>query len=368
MNLARVAASAVVALGLGPVAPTPRAGKPPRPTSGPQLASAAPLVASLTPIAGAPEDALVDAWFDDTVIAHDEPLLARTDVPRPRVLVWTDLAKPPHVLAEVDGLVGKVVVSPKHDRVALLVVTPLEGNALGADNPGALLVVPLDGGSARTLVAKSDDFNVGNFSRPVWSPDGAALAVDVEARGGSRPRPTHARVYDATTGELLARTPANKAGFGPAPKRWEGDTLVLRAWTESGGDRILRWRPGDRPPLPARPDPTTLRSPDGRYTIAFHGATIEISGAGGRRRFVAKNEGDRAAVRWLREDPTRTKWLGSDALLLDADAPMALDLATAKLRYLLPDGELQFVTATADGQRVIARDSKLGLLWGRTGP
>jgi hypothetical protein len=354
MNLARLASPAAVALALG--VPTPRAGKPPRP----QLAATTPLVASLTPIAGAPEDARADAWFDDTLIAH-------TDAPRPRVLVWTDLAKPPRVLAEVEGLVGKVVVSPRRDRVALLVVTPLEWNALGADNPGALLVVPLDGGSARTLVAKSDDFDVGNFSQPVWSPDGAALAVDVEARGGTRPRPTHTRVYDATTGQLLARTPSGKAGFGPAPRRWDGETLVLREWTE-GGDRTLRWRPGGGPPVPARPDPTALRSPDGRYAIAFHGATIEISGAGGRRRFVAQSAGDRAAVRWLREDPGRTRWLGSGALVLEAGAPMALDLATAKLRPLLPDGELLFVIATADGQRVIARDSKLGLLWGRVAP
>jgi hypothetical protein len=117
--------------------------------------------------------------------------------------------------------------------------------------------------------------------------------------------------------------------------------------------------------VPARPDPTALRSPDGRYTIAFHGATIEISGAGGRRRFVARSAGDRAAVRRLREDPGRARWLGTGALLLEADAPMALDLATATLRSLLPDGELQFVIATADGQRVVARDRKLGLVWGR---
>jgi hypothetical protein len=363
MNLARLAASAALALVVGPVAPPPRAGKP-RPTSRPQLAGAAPLVTSLTPIAGAPEDALVDAWFDDTLIAHDEPLMARTDVPHPRVLVWTDLAKPPRVLAEVDGVIGKVVVSPQRDRVALLVVTPLEWKALGADNPGALLVVPLGGGNARTLIARSDDVSVGNFSQPVWSPDGAALAVDVEARAGQRPRPTHARVYDATSGQLLARTLSNKAGYGPAPKRWEGDTLVLREWTESG-DRTLRWRPGGGPPVPGRPDPTTLRSPDGRYAISFHGATIEISGAGGRRRFVAGSAEHRAAIRSLRETPALAKWLGSDALVLEAGAPMALDLATATLRTLLPDGELQFVIAAGDGQSVIARDSKRGLLWGR---
>jgi hypothetical protein len=364
MNLARLAAPAALALVAGLVVPTARADKPQRPTSGPQLAGAAPLVASLTPIAGAPEDAIVDAWFDDTLIAHDEPLLARTDVPRPRVLLWTDLAKPPRVLTEVDGLVGKVVVSPQRDRIALLVVTPLEGNALGADNPGALLVVPLDGGSARTLIARSDDVSVGNFSQPVWSPDGAALAVDVEARAGQRPRPTHARVYDATSGQLLARTLSNKAGFGPAPKQWEGDTLVLREWTESG-DRTLRWRPGSGPPAPARPEPAALRSPDGRYAISFHGATVEISGAGGRRRFVARSAEHRAAVRSLRETPALAKWLGRDALVLEAGAPMALDLATAKLRALLPDGELMFVFAAADGQRVIARDSRLGLVWGR---
>ena len=194
-----------------------------------------------------------------------------------RLVVWNDLAKPPLLLAQVTGTVTRIVPSPRHDQIALLVFRPTDHPAPAPDDPADLLIVPMDASPSRhgvrPLITASDDFTLRTTSQVIWSPDGAALAVDGEGPG-ERPRPTHTRVYDARAGRLLARTPSDTPG--PAPTRWEGETLFLRKRTESGA-QILRWRPGKGAPTPARPDATPLRSPDGRHTVAFHGASIQIT-------------------------------------------------------------------------------------------
>jgi hypothetical protein len=332
-----------------------RDGTPPRRTSGPELAGASPLVASLAPIAGAAGASEPEIWAGTSWLARVEG--GGTE----RVLVWTDLAKPPRVLAEVEGAINRIVPSPRGDRVALLVLHPSQPRTLSSEDPGDVVLVPIGGGAARPLVTSGADFVVGMMSQPVWAPDGAALAVDGRAPG-KPPRPTLTRVYDAASGRLLASTPS--ATPGPAPKRWDRDGLILRTWAKDG-EQTLRWLPGKSAPAAEhRAAATPLRSPDGRYVVAFRGAGVDISGPGGRRRFDARSAGDRAAVDALHDDPELTAWLGGGALVLQSDAPVALDLATAKLRYLFPDGDFQFLSASADGGRVIARDRERRLLWG----
>jgi hypothetical protein len=331
-----------------------RDGKAPR-GSRPEIAGAAPLVASLSPIAGSDGVGEPEIWMGGVWIAA-----LAGDGAKQKVLYWNSLEKDARRLAEVTGSVSKLAPAPRGDRVALLILHPKQAGSVSSEDPGDLLVAPMNGDDARALMTSSDDFTVGMLSQPVWSPDGTMLAIDGRV-AGKPPRASQTRVYDAAGGRLLASTPAEVGG--PVPRRWDRDTLILRRWNDDG-EQTLRWRPGKAGPVVDHRAATTLRSPDGRYTVAFHGASVDISGPGGRRRFDAKTEGDRAAVGALQEDPDLVAWLGGTALLLRSDEPMALDLATAKLHYLFANGDLQFVSASPDGARVVARDREKRLLWG----
>lgn len=329
-----------------------RDGKPPRKTSGRELAGPEPLVPSLAPIAGPGMIVSPQAWVGGAWIAVVE------SGPNNRVLLWNDLAKQPRLLAEVKGDVNSLAVSPRRDRVALLVIHPARAGSLSSADPGEVLVAPVDGGPARMLVAAQPDFTVGMMSRVVWSPDGAALAVNGMA--AAKGLATLARAYDVATGRVLAGTrPEPVAGI---PVGWEGDAVVLLKWGKKGRETV-RWRPGKGEPIPDR-HRAPLHSPDGRYTVALRSSGLEIADPSGHRTFKARGEEDRGAMTALSEN-AEAPWLGAGALVLDSDSPVALDLATAKLRYLFPEGKFTFVGASDDGQRVVARDADGRLVWGR---
>jgi hypothetical protein len=228
---------------------------------------------------------------------------------------------------------------------------------MSSEDPADVQIVPLDGGPARTLVASRPDFAPGMLSFLVWSPDGAALAVNGTA-AGKAPAPSLTRAYDVATGRVLGGTkPAPASGM---PVRWDGDAVVLLSWGKK-----LDWRPGKGEPTTHPNEALRLHSPDGRYTVAFRSSGLEIADPGGHRSFRARGEEDRTAVGGIHDNPEEPPWLGAGALVLESDATMALDLATAKLRYLFPEGEFQFVSASEDGTRVVARDAEARLLWGR---
>jgi hypothetical protein len=333
-----------------------RDGKPPRRTSGPDLAGPTPLVASLSPIAGAQNVGTPQAWGGGVWIA----VLGRGD--KHKILCWNDLTNAPRQLAEVKGSVNRLVPSPKRDRVAVLVLHPQEQGSLSSDDPGDLLIAPIEGGPLVRVASASDDFTPWMFSRFVWSTDGAAIAIS--GRGPNTPqRRALTRVYDAATGKLIAST-AGSEPAGRAPLRWEGDTLVLEEWAKAGR-QMWRWRPGSGEPTRDRKAQLgAVRSPDGRYAVAFRETGVDISGPGGRRRFQPRGEADRAAVEALSDGPEDAEWLGGATLVLTTDAAMALDLATGKMRYLFPTDDVKFVSASADGI-VIARDDAARFLWGR---
>jgi len=210
-------------------------------------------------------------------------------------------------------------------------------------------------------VSSQPDFSPGMMSSVVWSPDGAALAVNGTAAGKS-PGSSLTRAYDVASGRVLASTrPAPASGI---PLRWDADALVLLSWGKKGRE-TLAWRPGKGEPTPRPHDVPLLHSADARFTIGFRNASLEIADPGGHRSFRARGEEDRTGIAAIRDNPEEAPWLGAGALVLDSDAPMALDLATAKLRYLFPEGDFRFVSASEDGTRVVARDAEARLVWGR---
>ena len=299
-----------------------RDGKPSRRKSGPDLAGAAPLVPSLAPIVGSDHVGQPQVWMGGVWIA------ALEGDDKQKVLYWNDLTKDPRRLAEVTGSVIALAPSPKRDRVALLVLHPKQPKTVSSEDPGEVLVAAMDGSAPRSVVSGGPDFSPTMFSRVSWSPDGTTLTIPGLVPG-KVPRVSLTRVYDVASGKMLSSATTPKDRKAPA---------------------------------------ASLRSPDGRYTLAVHETSVDISGPGGRRRFQPRSEGDRSAVEALSDGPEEAAWLGGGALVLMSETPMALDLAAAKLRYIFPDDELQFMSASDDGTIVVARDDAKRLLWGRVAP
>jgi hypothetical protein len=293
-----------------------RDGKPARRKSGPDLAGSVPLVASVSPIAGAKGVGEPQVWMGGVWIA------TLADGDKQKILSWSDLRKDPRRLAEIDGSISAISPSPKHDRLALVVLHPKQAGSVSSDDPGEVQVAGIDGGAPRSVAVDGPDFSIGMFSGVRWSPDGTQLIV--EGLGPPKlPRDALTRVYDVASGRMLSSATA-------------------------------------------KPPPTApVRSPGGRYTVTFRTTSVDIAGPGGRRRFQPRSEDHRAAVEALSEDPEVAPWVGGGAVVLMSGTPMALELATAKLRYVFPDDDLQFMSASGDGGIIVARDDAKRLLWGR---
>jgi hypothetical protein len=339
-----------------------RDGRPPRrtPANDPTFSSAVPVVASLAPLIGGK-----DAGKPETWIGH--ALAATTKVAPAKVLLWDDLGKPPRSLVELPGRISALVVSPKADRLAAMVVHPKDNVGMSSDDPGEVVVVALSDGAKRSLVTSSEQFQFGFLSTLVWAPDGRALAIG--GHGTGKPARQVTRVYDLAAGKATyVSSPELDAG----PVRWDASGLTLAAWIvgkggTSGDDmerKLWLWRPGQRDPAAVPSEASKLRTPDGTMTVNVAPTALTIESPKGRRRFTPGNPQDLSSLESLAEDPSMASWLGPSALVLASDADVVLDLQTAKLRYLFPEGETQFVSASPDGRHVVAQDPQGKLLWG----
>ena len=291
---------------------------------------------------------------------------------RQRVLVWDRLDQPPRALVEVrDGDLTGLQPSPTRDRLALKLLHPRSPNVLSSDDPGEMLVVDLAGGEPRSLVASSDAFRVGMISPLIWSPDARTLAIGGET--GAKPGTSAVRLYDAVTGRQVGASGPELRG---RPLRWEKAGLVLAEWIgraagsspEEPRHRYWRWQPGKGDPKVLASDGAmgaALLSPDGRFQVKVTESALEIVGPRGVTSFAPRDRRERLVLDGLREDPETATWVGPAGLVLSLDADVVLDLETAKLRYLLPEG-LRLQTASPVDGRVIVRDASESWLWGPT--
>jgi hypothetical protein len=340
-----------------------RDGRPPRRTKAtdPNFASDAPLVGRLSAVAGAEDASTPDAWIGQRWAATGK------DAPG-RISLWEALDKPPRVLAELPDRIMSLAASPKKDRLAALTVHSKDPTTTSSTDPGEVVLVDLATGAKKTLVASSDAFVVGMATSIVWAPDGRALAVGGHSPG--KPPQSITRLYDPTDGRIVDATRPDVDGL---PARWDAGGVVLTGWVKPSTDdpaaslehRTWRWQPGKSEPKPsAAGGSTEVHSPDGRVVVRSTAAALEIAGPAGPRRLVPlTDQRDRAAFDALEDDPSVATWLGPRSLVLASDAEVVLDLETAKLRYLFPEGELRLVSASPDGRRIIARDPNGKMLW-----
>ena len=354
-----------------------RDGHAPRRTAAddPALESDAPLVAALTALA-APAAGLIGGPVGSGYLAAaDEP---------GRVLHWRDPAEPPRELCRLAGRAHTLTVAANERFAALILIHPADAAFLSSSDPGEVLIVDV---AAGTCGAPGPDGGaagaerISTFSNVVFAPDGKTLAVSA-LHGAAPPLQKTTLVLDAATGRVLARTDPS---LELAPDAWSADGLALARYRFEGDAMFVArylWRPAaeDAPraipaPGPPRPETTfTFTSPDGRYAIraAADGSALEVtggkgSGGAGARRLVRSRADDVGALKLIAAG-TPPEWLGPHSLVLATDDLLVVDLATLRVRYLLPRTPgATYRHASADGRRVWVTRADGTLTWGDTG-
>lgn len=325
-----------------------RDGLPPRrsPRNDPLVASMEPLWKDFQPMAGAGKLRSLVPFAGGFLAARE---IGTPDRRRSEVLVWAHPRETPRRLAEIDGVVTGLGPAPGGKVCGVSLVHPKGKMGVGSNDPGMRAVMDLATG-ALSKIEESDGFYL-SFAG-VFSPDGKRLALS-SGQGTA--------VYDVTSRKLLARTPA---GFEGTPVAWDAGGLLLsntrydvKSDDGEGQTSYHRWQPAS-PPRPAEPPP--LDAPDGRHHLAITKDGLAISGPGGRRLVPARGD-DLEAFRSL--TPGEARWLGPEQVLVPLEEPMALDLASGKLRYLVAGPELRIDVASADGRLVIARDDRDRYFW-----
>jgi hypothetical protein len=321
-----------------------RDGSPPRrtPENDATLASAQPLYGEPRAVPGS-DYVTTGAWVKSSYVA------ARESLGRSTVLVWSDLAAMPRELATLDGKVAGISPSPSGDRVALSVVHPKMRGSWSTDDPGSIYVVALASGEPHELVKTSDEFHFYGGSPVVWSPDETQVALDGSPTTGKPPRPLATRVFDARSGAQVAVTDGK---LGAAPVSWSADGLLLRAThydkSFKSSSTFYTWKPGEAPRKTGAPE---QRSLDGSYHFAVAGGALDVRGPAGTARYTPA-AAERDALAGLRSEP---RFLGGHAVLLVGEEPMALDLSSCKVRYLLGKRGPRFDSASPDGAMLLAR-------------
>jgi hypothetical protein len=134
------------------------------PADDPNLSTAEPLAAALAPLADA-------RGAKRPVFAPDGSFLAQRG---PALLVWSDPAKPPRVLARFDGTaIGEVRPAPKGGLVAITVVHTRSTEFMSSEDPAEVQIRALADGAERGRIG--DGVTQASFVE--WSPDGDTLAL-----------------------------------------------------------------------------------------------------------------------------------------------------------------------------------------------
>jgi hypothetical protein len=172
-------------------------------------------------------------------------------------------------------------------------------------------------------------------------------------------------VYDGTTAR---RIDASAPELDARPVEWTSKGLSLGHFSFDGEEREMKrqwwlWQPGQGAPMPtegAVPPDNEARSPDGRFGVRVRDKGLLVTGAGGERRFHSARKEDQDAIERLESEAT---WIGGAGLLLQSNDLLVLDLATLKVRLLLPEG-VPAREITSHGKRLLIRGDDHRLQWG----
>ncbi|MBI3726444.1 hypothetical protein HY251_21180 [bacterium] len=308
------------------------------------FASAEPLANGFRPLPGS-EGGDPPVWAGEGLVAAARQGTSWS------LLVWREPATPP---TPVPGSKGRVIAiaGSSGPWAAIQVVESKDPDEEKNDDPVSISLLGLERCELVELVRTSAMQSPGGPL--LWSPKGDLLALQDRVA-----RKNVARVYDARSQKLAASTDASK-NFKLLS--WTGGGVVLeRTLSDSTQETVHRylWSPGRGDPKLSSAN-AGVRSPDGKFRLRSVENALEIESDEGLARFEPTNASDRRALGEL--GPDSLPWIGGHGLVLAAEETVVLDLATAKLSYLLPPG-FRFESASADGRNILARDAEGRLVW-----
>lgn len=279
-----------------------RDGAPPRrtPETDATLGSAEPLFAAMKPVPGS-DYVTAGAWVKSSWVA------ARQSLGRSTVLVWSDLSAMPRELGSIDGRVAAIAPSPSGDQVALTVVHPKMRGSWASDDPGSIYLVAMSGGEPKELVKTSEEFHFYGGAAVKWSADGTQFSIDGTPAKGK----VVLRTYDATTGAVISNGPYKRAV-------------------------------------------AVSESPDGQYKFTVGKSALDVRGPAGALKWVPAAP-EKSALSGLRDEP---RFVGPHSVVVYGEEPMALDLASCKVRYLFAKRGPRLDSASPDGALALVRDGE----------
>lgn len=264
----------------------------------------------------------------------------------------------PLELAEVEGLVTALRVSPLGGQLAVTAVVPANPDVPGYTASDTAVVSVLDARSGALSWARRGPIQT---TRPVWSPEGKLLAIAVPGAEGE----ARLMALDAADG-----SPVNLPPLRGMPEWWDEQGLVVRDWSRRPGDgrpgpERVRWTGDGRAEPLGLDGPVTHFSADGRFTLVSDGEVLRVGDAQTGRTTPVELPVElyHSVVEALRLGPPL--WLGTRRVVFEASEPLVLDLEQLELAWLMPPSRLQGVRVSRDGTSVLASQAHKRPFWGR---
>ncbi len=288
-------------------------------------------------------------WFDGKFVTPVDDKAGNSS------LVAWQLNRRGHRVATVNGHILKLAANSVGERIAALVggasvTEPLGGGmVISKSSDETVEVVTIDAGHQPQVVfggAQAREARVSESDKIVWDPRGRYLAFGFD----------DTRIVEIESKKLALDEPRDGG-----PMQWDPDGLLLGSVENISkhGHFIYATGRWDAPRGEAREEKQPrLWSPDQRFSIRICDSAVTIGQPGREERTITfSRPEDLEALGNVMDGlyEGQLAWLGGHSLILEGDSTMVLDLETGQLRYIFPDDDTIFVSASPDGRYVIGQ-------------
>jgi hypothetical protein len=242
------------------------------------------------------------------------------------LLRWDSYSEAPQLLWKAPATVGHVVAAPNDSgRIAAEVDGEIWILTAGADGPRKL--IPQVAGV-----------------RPVWSPDGARIAVASGTEGFS--------VVDVDSGTITT----NRFWPDADPVQWDGDGVLLEEHDQLGKFRewYYLWREGTAIPVELEQGAPYWTSANGELRVRSCSGGFDVECAGVQRRMSLPKQ-HASALSWFAI--LRAPWIGDHCWGLSSYGLVIVDLSGARVALVPAEPYTTFVVASRSGDRVLVEQA-----------